>query len=349
MIQQLLDADLPSVSFWPVRMDFSSDMDEIGKIQLKKILHLGSVVFRIFIARVRCCPSILYYPPAGPNRVPFYRDVVILILTRWMFRRVIFHFHASGLSTLYPSLNRIEKWLFRLAYFHPAAAIRTSGFNPDDGAFIRARHNVVIENGLPDSYPKFKALAALRNTHAVPRILFVGALYESKGIRALIQACRLLKDHDIPFELECAGRFESVPYEAEIKTLIAEAGLSERIFFSGVLMGDAKWEAYARADIFCFPSFFESESFGLVNLEAMQFELPVVSTNWRGIPGVVKDGESGFLVEVNNPVQLADRLSLLLRNPLRRRQLGLRGRHLFRERFLNDMWQSKMDRVFRGG
>jgi glycosyltransferase involved in cell wall biosynthesis len=347
MIQQLLDAEIPSVSFCHVRMSFSEDMDAIGRFQLKKILHLVSVVFRIFIARIRYRPSILYYPPAGPNRVPFYRDAVILILTRWMFKQTVFHFHAGGISTLYSKLNPMEQWLFRLAYFHPAAAIQTSALAPDDGNFLNAEKTVIVENGLPDVYPRFASLAQGRKNLAVPRILFVGALYESKGIRVLMEACRILKDRGADFELECVGRFESASYEAEIKKLIAESGLSECIRFSGVLIGDKKWEAYACADMFCFPSFFESESFGLVNIEAMQFELPVVSTNWRGIPGVVKEGENGFLAEIRNPQQVAEKLAQLIEDPGLRETMGRAGRKIFLERFSSEVWISKMSDVFK--
>lgn len=346
MIQQLLDADITSVEFVHVRMSFSEDMDAIGRFQIKKLLHLISVVFRIFVACIRYRPAILYYPPAGPNRVPFYRDAVILILTRWMFKQTVFHFHASGISTLYPRLNPVEKWLFRRAYFHAAVGVRTSELNPDDAAFFGAQRNVVIENGLPDMFPRFGKQVSVRDTHHVPRILFVGALYESKGIGVLIDAARILKDRDIPFTAECVGRFESAAYEKEIKSKVEAAGLSEQISFPGVLAGDAKWRAYARADIFCFPSFFESESFGLVNIEAMQFELPVVSTDWRGIPCAVKDGENGFLVEIRSAQAVAERLIRLIRDSGLKETMGRAGRRIFLKRFSSDVWKKKMTGIF---
>jgi glycosyltransferase involved in cell wall biosynthesis len=99
--------------------------------------------------------------------------------------------------------------------------------------------------------------------------------------------------------------------------------------------------------MFCFPSFFESESFGLVNIEAMQFELPVVSTNWRGIPGVVKEGENGFLAEIRNPQQVAEKLAQLIEDPGLRETMGRAGRKIFLERFSSEVWISKMSDVFK--
>lgn len=347
MIEQLLKAQLPAVRLYHIRMAFSDDMDAIGRFQLKKITRLFLVVSGIWAARIRHRPAVLYYPPAGPNRVPFYRDAVILILTRWMFKKTVFHFHASGLSTLYPQLNRFEKFFFRAAYHRPAAAIRTSALNPDDGLFLQAEHHAVIENGLPDILPRFHSLTEERRRHPVPHILFVGALYESKGIGILIDACRILKEQEVPFTAECVGRFESAAYEKESKSQVEAAGLSRQIFFPGVLAGDAKWSSYARADIFCFPSFFESESFGLVNIEAMQFALPVVSTDWRGIPCAVKDGENGFLVEIRNPQKVAEKLSQLIKDAGLRETMGRAGRKIFLERFSSGVWESKMAEVFK--
>jgi glycosyltransferase involved in cell wall biosynthesis len=345
MIQQLLSAGIPSIHFCHVRMAFSEDMDAIGRFQFQKVFHLVSVIFRIFFARLRDRPSVLYYPPAGPNRVPFYRDAIILILTRWMFKQTVFHFHASGISTLYPTLNSVERLLFRQAYFKPTVAIRTSALNPDDGKALKAKKSVVIENGVSDEYARFSEQIAERGTHTVPRILFVGALYESKGVRILVEACRILKAQGIAFELECVGLFESAAYASDIKAVVGSSGLSGQAYFPGVLTGDDKWKAYARADIFCFPSFFESESFGLVNIEAMQFELPVVSTKWRGIPGVVKEGSTGYLVEIRNPEQVAEKLGLLLNDKALRQRMGQAGRDLFLERYSEMMWRSRMEEV----
>ena len=56
-------------------------------------------------------------------------------------------------------------------------------------------------------------------------------------------------------------------------------------------------------------------SFGLVNLEAMEYALPVVSTNEGGIPDVVINGQTGYTVDKNNPKALADALERLFRNP----------------------------------
>jgi glycosyltransferase involved in cell wall biosynthesis len=100
-----------------------------------------------------------------------------------------------------------------------------------------------------------------------------------------------------------------------------------------VKTGEEKFECFAQADIFCFPTFFEAESFGLVALEAMQFELPVVATNWRGVPSVVEDNKSGFLVPPRDPGALAAKLEAFLVDPALRMKMGQKGRRNFLEKF----------------
>ena len=78
-------------------MAFSRGMKDMGKLQVYKVMHLLNIVIKIYYYRICRQVDILYYPPSGPNSA-VYRDMMILFPTRWMFRKTIFHFHASGLS-----------------------------------------------------------------------------------------------------------------------------------------------------------------------------------------------------------------------------------------------------------
>jgi glycosyltransferase involved in cell wall biosynthesis len=346
MIRQLLEHPPAGVALTHVRLAFSGNMDAIGKLRWRKFLHLGQVVFQILLARLRQRARVLYYPPAGAHRVPVYRDFVILGLTRWAFRQTVFHFHASGLSQIYARLNAPERWLFRQAYFHPDVAIQTSDANPPDGAFLKAGVVVTVPCGLPDEFSRFQAQARSERAGVhVPRILFVGALYESKGVRVLMDAVRLLRAAGQEFTLDCVGCFESPVFEAEVRETLRAESLAACMAFPGVLTGDDKWRAYARADVFCLPSYFEAESFGLVNLEAMMFALPVVSTRWRGIPSVVRDGESGWLVPIQDAPALAEKLGRLLRDPELRGRMGEEGRRVYLDQFSLEAWRAGMTRA----
>jgi glycosyltransferase involved in cell wall biosynthesis len=114
---------------------------------------------------------------------------------------------------------------------------------------------------------------------------------------------------------------------------------------AGPLTGDDKWRNFARADVFCLPTYYEREGMPLVVLEAMQFSLPVVATRWRGIPSMVRDGRTGFLVPVHDSVATADRLEQLVRNPDLRRTLGAAARAEFERNFTLQVFAARIEQA----
>jgi len=343
-IQMILNGAYRQIHFHHVRMAFSREIDEVGKIKVRKIWHLLVVIIKIFYTRLRHNTPILYYPPAGPEFIPVYRDVVILILARWLFKKTVFFFHAGGISELYRRLPGWFRFLFRRAYFGADLAIRPSELNPPDGERLKAVRNIILPHGLPDYYPQFQKS---RSTEIdTPTLLFVGALTETKGILILLDTCRILRDLGQKFKVKFVGHFESEAFRNSANLTVARHGLGDRVEFAGVLTGEKKWLAYSQADIFCFPSFYKNETFGLVLLEAMQFELPVVATHWRGIPSVVEDGRSGFLVPIKDSCVFSEKVGILLGNAELRKRMGKRGRKIYLERFTAERFWKDLETAF---
>ncbi|MBP6390709.1 MAG: glycosyltransferase [Flavobacteriales bacterium] len=344
MIRHMLDGAGDRVRYHHVRMAFSDDMESVGKFHIRKILVLFSTIARIIIARFRYRTPVLYYPPSGPNMVPVLRDLFLLCATRWLFRSTVFHFHASGVSTFKHRLPRVLRPLFQWAYGHPALAIRTAAQNPDDGGALGASRSIVVPNGLPDMRGTVPERVA--PTQGPFTILFTGVLIPSKGVRVLLEAFKLLRDRNVDAHLEVMGKWGDEHFKDDCQAFVLQHGLSERVHFLGVKRDTEKDKHFAGCDVFCFPSYFEAESFGLVVAEAMQFAKPVVSTQWRGIPSVVEDGNSGFLVPINDPMAVADRLALLLGDAALRKRMGEAGRRIFEERFTLQRFHQNMEEAF---
>jgi glycosyltransferase involved in cell wall biosynthesis len=347
MIDRFVNCQMADVRLIHVRMGFSSHMNEVGRVRLSKLLHLVSLVARIIFHRFVSGARVLYYPPAGPDRVPMFRDFIILISTRWLFDKTVFHYHSGGISELYDDLPAWQKWLFRQAYFGADAAIRLSELNPPDGKTLRAKREFVIPNGIDDPCPDLQLPAAVPpiTTSRPLRILFVGILRESKGVSVLVEACSRIAERGIPFEVEMLGQWHCAEFADRTVERFRELNLEDRILFLGVLTGQEKYRAYQRADVLCFPSFFNNETFGVVLVEAMACGLPVVSTRWRAIPSVVDDGQTGFLVQPHDSKGVADRLEALANNPELRRSMGQRGREKFLAEFLFDRHAQQMRRA----
>lgn len=340
MMKTLLEGNYTKVKLHHVRMGFSADMDSVGKFQIKKVWILLKLIGQVLAARVRTGAKVLYYPPSGPEKVPVLRDIILLNCLRWAFKYTVFHFHAGGVSEFRSSLGRLLRWGFDRAYRKPALSIRTSELNPEDGKAFDAEKDIVVYNGLKDEWDKSPSA---RNTKL--QLLFVGVLIASKGIGVLVEACGLLQQSKLSFELVVMGRFGSVEYEVELKERVEELGLKEQVKFIGVKSGSEKHSYFDTCDVFTFPSFFESESFGLVCVEAMMFGKPVVSTNWRGIPTVVKDGESGFLVPIQDAKAVAEKIMLLAEDQVLRKRMGAFGRSLYETHFTVEKFRKNMEQA----
>jgi len=348
MLQRLLESEIADVQLHHLRMVLSGDANEVGRFRWSKVFSLLPIVLRIIYARIFGGVDVLYYPPAGPNRVTLFRDFAILLPTRWMFRKTIFHFHASGLTEMYPRLPRWQRWLFRRAYFYPDAAIRLSDLTPDDARGVRARREYVIANGIDDPCPAGPPQhSSAPVSEARPlRLLFVAMLRESKGVLVLIEAAARLKAAGVAFRLEIMGQFISPEFKEQVLARVADLELNDQITFLGMLTGDAKFAAYARADVFCMPTHYESEAFPVVLLEAMAYGLPIVATEWRGIPSIVTDGETGFLVETRDPDAVADRLTKLAENAQLREEFGQNARERFAHEFIWSVHVARMREMF---
>jgi glycosyltransferase involved in cell wall biosynthesis len=139
-------------------------------------------------------------------------------------------------------------------------------------------------------------------------VLFVGSLQEGKGVLELLKTARILKergrDADIRFRI--AGKWFSPEFEAEATSLLAAWDLGKMVEFVGQLTGDAKWDAYYRADLFFFPTHYASEATPIVIMEALGTGLPVVSTQWAGIPAMLEGCNTATLIPVRSPEKFAE-------------------------------------------
>lgn len=342
MIERLLEIKSDQVELHHVRMAFSEDIGSVGKFALRKLWVLFTTILVIWFKRIRHRTPMLYYPPSGPARVPVLRDIVLLLSTRWMFKRTVYHFHAGGVSAYRSQLPALLRPLFDRAYRKPALAIRTAPQNPDDGLAFGARRNVIVANGVEDMRGQ---VAEETSAPGAPlRILFTGVLTPGKGVGVVLEAFRQATGQGLNARLELMGKWSSEAYRTECEHFVIVNALQDRVSFIGVFSGKEKFARFASCDVFCFPSHYEAETFGLVLLEAMQFAKPVVSTLWRGIPSVVADGKSGFLVPIERPDAVADRLMALAHDPELRRTMGEEGRRIFEREFTLNAFHRNMER-----
>lgn len=208
----------------------------------------------------------------------------------------------------------------------------------------------VIYNGIdPDEYrpsPNRAVLEKLKIDPDIPYVLFVGRITRQKGIIHLVNAIRHL-DPGTQVVL-CAGAPDTPEIATEMKDAIeAVRGNYDGkiVWIQEMLPADEKINLYSHASVFCTPSIYEP--FGIINLEAMACETPVVASKVGGMKEIIIPGETGLLVPLEQQTEspfeatdpdafakdLAAGINELIRDPALCEKMGKAGRARVLETF----------------
>jgi glycosyltransferase involved in cell wall biosynthesis len=164
-------------------------------------------------------------------------------------------------------------------------------------------------------------------------LLFVGRLVERKGVETIVRALpRVLERRSA--RLTVVGEGEWAPV---IREAVARARVEPHVRMTGQIPATELERMYADADIFVLPAVIDrkgdTEGLGVVLLEAMRFGLPAIASAVGGIPDIVRDGQTGWLVEPGDPGALARRILAVADQPSTSRRVAQRGREWVAERF----------------
>lgn len=244
------------------------------------------------------------------------------------------------------SAYHASSWIEKTAYQNADGVVAVSRAMKDDVVSLygvdpkRAR---VIHNGIdPDEYRPIESSATLREVGVdpdIPFVLFVGRITRQKGILHLVRAARFL-DAGLQVVL-CAGAPDTEEIASEMKALVDRARQESKarvVWIPEMLPKRQVITLYSHAEVFVCPSVYEP--FGIINLEAMACETPVVAAAVGGIPEIVVPGETGVLVSFEaegggSPEprdadrysrELATAINTLMADPHRRRAMGTAAR-----------------------
>ncbi len=179
----------------------------------------------------------------------------------------------------------------------------------------------VIKNGYLPSEPMREIASAGKKV----TIGTLARLTDQKGLDTLIDSMGILRDKGIDAELRIGGVGAA---EESLKAYTDSANLSQNVFFEGWVKPA---EFLSKLDIFCLLS--RVEPFGIVFLEAMRAQLPVVATKTDGALEIIEDRQTGYLVPIDDPVEAAHRLGELSKNRNAIAAMGARGAAVAEEKF----------------
>lgn len=168
-------------------------------------------------------------------------------------------------------------------------------------------------------------------------ILFAGTICEKKGVRQLIEGFQMVRERYPQKQLDLFGREWFYPdgtsYTVKLKETY-EAHYFENVHFHGSVPRETLDEKYAAADFCVFPSHMETQ--GLVSIEAMLLQKPVIFSKYGPGPETVEDQETGLLCDVYDPKDIAEKMIWCIEHPEEAAQLGENARRVVVEKYDSD-------------
>jgi glycosyltransferase involved in cell wall biosynthesis len=249
----------------------------------------------------------------------------------------------EGSTSWYQRLRALDSWrmrhdpLLRRTYESADVVIGVADYVREFLSDVRLqRFEIMSETAVTEVHPPVD-----RTTRTGPvRLLHVGRIVRTKGLRDIIRAMATLRDLDVVLDVLGDGNDR-----AACEGLIAELGLGDRITLHGAVPRETVDDFYQRADMFVFPSY--REPGGNVSLEAISWGLPVIVCR-RGGPGANVDETCAILLESESPQQLAsdcaEAVRTLVEDAERRRMMGEAGRQLA---LRTHLWPQRVERMGR--
>jgi L-malate glycosyltransferase len=185
---------------------------------------------------------------------------------------------------------------------------------------------MVVHNGVdePDSFQK--------KTNPVFTVSMVGTLIEGKRQDLAISACAELIKRGYKLNLNIIG--ESPPwhtnkYKQSLHELVSRHHLANSVSFLGWIENPR--EPLLASNVFILPS--DTEGMPLSIIEAMSLGLPTISTNVGGVPELIEDGKTGFIIRPDNPKELAAKIKVFLDQPSLGKSMGQQARKRYEAHF----------------
>lgn len=312
----------------------SRNVSETGKLNFKKIKFFIALWFKLLFKLVRTKPDLCYVAITASG-VAFFRDVLLIVLLKLFGVKRIYHMHNKGVNKYKD--NKIYNFCYTMIFKDAEVILLSKYLYADIKKYVPETNIYICPNGIPH----VESSNDKKREDKTVKILFLSNLIESKGVYVLLEACKKLAEKGIDFRCDFIGGEGDITH-SDINKRIIKNGLQDRVKYLGKKFNEAKNQAFEKADIFAFPTFYPNECFPLVLLEAEQFCLPIISTFEGGIPDMIEEDKTGFLIPQMNVYVLVEKLEKLIRNPELARKMGNAGKIKFEKEFTLEKFEKRM-------
>lgn len=314
-------------------LTLAKNLQDIGKGGIRKLLDFIRQLGKIRKEVRSFQPDLCYVTPNAKGGA-FYKDFVVVMMLKAMGQKVVVHYHNKGVATRQDKV--LDNWLYQHFFKKLKVILLAKPLYQDICNYVNEKDVYFCPNGIP-----VQQVLPARINHGGFNILFLSNMMEEKGVWDLVEACRILKEKGKKFHCHFVGKWSDIS-EDEFQQKIQLLNLENCISACGARYGSDKEEFFNEADVFVFPTYYNNECFPLVLLEAMEHELPCISTLEGGIASIIDEGRTGYVVERKNPQALAEKIERLMEQPALCKAMGIAGKEKLNREFTLDKFECKL-------
>lgn len=273
----------------------------------------------------------------GASRGSFYRKYIYFIIAKRLFGKiVIYHIHGGEFHLfINESSDRVKKRIKKI--------------------LERADQVIVLSDSwlyfFQKRYPKSKiiriynSIALTKHNQKtecpdVVKFLFLGLISSAKGCYDILHVAENLAKINSNFVIEIGGNGEI----EKLKEMIQQRNLERYVHFLGWVSGVKKETLLQTSDVYILPS--KNEGLPVSILEAMSYGMPVISTTVGGIPEMIDDENSGFLITPGDIQSLEEKMLFFIENPHKIKEMGDLSREIVSIKFSSDIIKEELAKLY---
>lgn len=328
-----------------LRFEFARSLADLNRITPGKLVRYIGLLFKLVARLSRWRPHAVYVTPV-PSGPGFLRDAMVLLLIRASGARRIVHLHGRGIG--HASQNRFWRLLYALTLRNAVVISLSERQRQLEFAHLQnvPMQHWIVPNTVPESADTERSAPVqppVANGDRPLALLYMSALFRSKGVYDLLPLAAQLKQEGIAFQLRVAGTGTAAA-QTELRDAVAAADLSTEVTLVGEVSGVEKRAELQRAQIFLHPTYDDYQP--IVLLEAMAHGIPVVASRIGAISEMVTHGKTGLLFTAGDTRELLSHVKMLYLAPERRRDMGCAGQQRYAQTFSQCALVTRMRQVF---
>ncbi|MDY3789814.1 glycosyltransferase [Bacteroides fluxus] len=319
-----------------INLTIAKSLQDIGKGGMGKLWKSICLLAKVIKTVNKLKPQLVYVTPNACGGA-FYKEFAVIQLLKLLGQKVVIHYHNKGVAAHQD--KRLNNFLYRRFFKRIKVILLAESLYQDIKKYVNKKDVYICPNGIPET---LHTESVIKKNNSIPHLLFLSNLLISKGVFVLLDACKILKEKGRSFACEFVGG-ETTEIDATcFKEEVEKRDLNSVVTYEGRKYGEEKLKYLENTDLFVFPTYYNNECFPLVLLEAMEQGIVCISTNEGGIPAIIENGKTGYIVQKHSPEEIAEKIEYLIDHPEKRIAMGKAGKEKFLKEFTLDKFENRM-------